>query len=479
MNNKTKLCAGLAFLVITCGAAAIAADRRQDLSGDDYAWYDDPLAQSRQAITSGPYVKDMQDIAEQFFSHDYAKAVDLANKLLQLKDAPDGALLYRAKAYDFQNKNQEALADYNAYLAKHPNDMAMRSSRALVLARTGQYEKALDDFNQCLSAYPDDVTLLSERADVYIQLQRYDDAIKDLTVAHETHDWTSDQAFSIGLACQSTGKTKDALEYYTLAVMLNPLNYRAYANRALVYEDLNKYDFAKVDLTKATEICPNFDFAWASLAEVNFSMNNMDECIAAGEKAVELNPDNAFAHAQIGCALGNQGKDEDALKELQTAIRLSPTRNTYFQNEGVSLFRLKKYDEAVDAFTKSIMIKDTLDAREWRARSYICLNKPELALADYDAALVLKPGDGHFLGLEALVNELMGKHDLAQSKARESLKSLAFCPYLYSSLILDDSNSLLSREARLEYIRRAIDIPPGDSDPSLTSLRSQLLKAGH
>ena len=126
---------------------------------------------------------------------------------------------------------------------------------------------------------------------------------------------------------------------------------------------------------RATEIDPEFGFAWTRLAELHFSFGRVPQAKAALEKGVTLSPRNPAAHALLGFlfsaqnkineaksafenamaidgALGNawlgrglclirQGKDEDGRRDLQVAAALEPNRAFFhsylgkaFSNDG-------------------------------------------------------------------------------------------------------------------------------------------------
>ncbi len=125
----------------------------------------------------------------------------------------------------------------------------------------------------------------------------------------------------------------------------------------------------------ATEVDPEFGFAWTRVAELQFSFGRIPQAKAALEKGVQLSPRNPAAHALLGFlfsaenkinqakgafenamaidgALGNawlgrglclirQGKDDDGRRDLQVAAALEPNRAFFhsylgkaFSNDG-------------------------------------------------------------------------------------------------------------------------------------------------
>lgn len=308
----------------------------------------------------------------------------------------------------------------------------------------------------------DQANPLVKDAEALIDQGKYDEAIDKLKAAPDN----GQTAFSLGRAYQLQGKVKEALETYTLAIVRDPSSERAYSNRALLYEDLNQYEFARQDLSKAIELNPNFDYAWASRAEVNFVLRNYDDCIKDANEAIRLNPDNAFAYAQLACAYGNQGKKEEALKAAQDSVSRE-ARDNFVRTLGTSLKEAGKLDEAIEQFTKSIAMVPDVEAFEQRANCYCKQGKYDLALADYDEALKLKPNDGHFLGERALVLWLAGRTSEAQEDARVAVKSLLRCAHSYSALVIEDSKKELPAVACVDYLNRSLSASDGTDDGRL------------
>ncbi len=52
-------------------------------------------------------------------------------------------------------------------------------------------------------------------------------------------------------------------------------------------------------LTRATQLDPECFEAWHALAEVHFSLRQLDEALAAGEKALVLRPEDIHIHTSL------------------------------------------------------------------------------------------------------------------------------------------------------------------------------------
>jgi adenylate cyclase len=82
---------------------------------------------------------------------------------------------------------------------------------------------------------------------------------------------------------------------------------------------------------RAVEVDPNYAQAWAlmALAQANLRYaytgeDGLDDGLAAANRALSLDPDISEAHLPRAWHLAMRGRDEDAQKEIETALRLNP-----------------------------------------------------------------------------------------------------------------------------------------------------------
>jgi tetratricopeptide (TPR) repeat protein len=82
-----------------------------------------------------------------------------------------------------------------------------------------------------------------------------------------------------------------------------------------------------------------------------------DDALAALHRAVELNPSLPVARSLLGQFLGMAGRIEDGLRELDTAMRLSPRDPqlwTFHAGKQVVLFIAGRYEEAREASERAL-----------------------------------------------------------------------------------------------------------------------------
>ena len=149
----------------------------------------------------------------------------------------------------------------------------------------------------------------------------------------------------------------------TEAIRLDPHDAKSLARRAKCLSQLFRdFDKALADANEAIRIDPLLDDAWAVRGLIRLRRQEDDAALNDLNEAIRLNPNNVKAltwRGYIQCSYMDQ--DEAAEHDLTEAIRLAP---------------------------------DTGYAYLARARANWHLDRPELALADYDKAISLPDPSG-------------------------------------------------------------------------------------
>lgn len=261
-----------------------------------------------------------------------------------------------------------ALAEYDKYIEKYPNDYKGYNDKSLILFRDRKFEDALKvintiDTSKLTSNNKLLSTIESNKCLFYFSLMRYDLAkescqkslqyepansiallnsatlystLKDNTRAWKFVDdsityWNQtkreemfefywiDQAYNIkGFILYNEWKNKEALEYYDKAISKNPLNAYAHSNKALL-------------LTKE----------WKN-----------EEALELINKALNLESKEWLMYQVKWYILSELWKDEEAIIYYDKALSIIPKDFTTNYTKALSLFILWKYQEAYDISLK-------------------------------------------------------------------------------------------------------------------------------
>jgi len=184
----------------------------------------------------------------------------------------------------------------------------------------------------------------------------------------------------------------------------------------------DKGDYAGA-IKKYDEILSHNDRFYMAYNEKSFSLymaGKYDECIDLSRKTLKKFPDstqNRNIYVNYGSALDALGKTEDAIHVYKEGIRKFPDFYLLPFNKGVTEYQLKKYDDAVEDFQRSVTLKPThASSHQFLAYAIYPRNKIAAAMA-LSTFLVLEPsGQRAEKNLKILLSILKGNAEKKDEK---------------------------------------------------------------
>jgi tetratricopeptide (TPR) repeat protein len=128
------------------------------------------------------------------------------------------------------------------------------------------------------------------------------------------------------------------------------------------------------------------------LGVLRFQQGRNDEALEHISSALKLKPGNIAALANCALVLVTLGRLEQALASYDKALAIEPDYVDALVNRGNILHELKRLDEALASYDKALAIMpDHVDLLKNRAIVLVKLQRLDEALASYDKALAIKP----------------------------------------------------------------------------------------
>ncbi len=129
------------------------------------------------------------------------------------------------------------------------------------------------------------------------------------------------------------------------------------------------------------------------LGSVYLYMRQHDKAIASGKRAIELEPNGADLHMYLSYTLNYAGRPDEAIGNLNKAIRLSPFPSFFMHRSMGSSYLLKgHYEKALTEYKKTLQLAPkNASTHALLAVNYILLGREEEARASAEKAVELAP----------------------------------------------------------------------------------------
>ncbi len=211
-----------------------------------------------------------------------------------------------------------------------------------------------------------------------------------------------------GYSYSAIGKNAAAINDFNTAIKINSKMGAAYYERGKLLWSTGKKDDGCIDLGMAASLKDSsasemFDgkFCWqkavaaAKEASSKLRMNEFQNALDEIQKALKLCPDSAKYLGIRGRAYFGLGKHDLAMFDFDKAISMKQNSMDAYFGRGVAYVSENKWQQAFDDLTKAIRLnKKFSDAYLYRAYACEGLEKNQSALFDYQQVQKLNPSSG-------------------------------------------------------------------------------------
>ena len=315
-------------------------------------------------------------------------------------------------------------------------------------------------------------------AKFYINSKNYSRAIENLKSAAKLAFDNREVWFLMGEAYRLMGKDNDALAAFRKANEISE-DANTFNKMGYIFQNRRKETTKALDLyTKATELDPNYIYAWLNLGVTYEVLKNFDKAVMCYEECLKIDPKYALAYNNLGLLYEKLKNDKKtAISYFQKAIEVDPKfviarRNLIRHNsskketavdwncEGDAYFEMKNYKAALKRFKKATELNPN-ERLYWHnaAGAFRRLRKYKDAIKNYQKALAISPDFVSYIDMGlSYVN--IKKFD----KARECYeKANEMRPGNY--IVLNNIGDIYFKQRNfhfaLDYFERTIKVNPG------------------
>ncbi len=304
---------------------------------------------------------------------------------------------------------------------------------ALTWKQSGIYRDELTFFNHIISLNPDARRVYQNLAAELNRRGRSDEALAAARTAVKKDPDSAETRSTLGLALMEFEQYDEAEKHLRRALEVNPRHANAWQNLADLMRRQRQYEAAFDMFRKALKINPSAALAHAGTGHTLFELDRYEEAVASIRRALALEPDLLQTHEDLNFVLGwalhktgrpdqadrylsnitgkaaqsandflkiadiHRAKEEygKAVEAYRYALDRDPTHARAHAGLGDALFRLQRYQEAIDSMQRALALQP--DQPSAPALHYLtgeslqALNEPEQALEHYENALRIQP----------------------------------------------------------------------------------------
>jgi len=385
---------------------------RVRIDENDKAEFSPPPLPSKPSIAVLPFTNMSGDPEQEYFADGITE--DLITSLSQIHwlfvIARNSTFVYKGRAVDVKQVSRELGVRYVLEGSVRRVGNRLRVSAQLIDGTTGahhwaeRYDREFTDIFMLQDEITRSVAAAIEprmlAAEGIRSLSRSPDDLDAwaLVARALTYFWRSsrdDTKAAIGILEQATARYPDyALAHSLLSFSLTFAGHMGWIDQAEALKNSRRH------LNVAVKLDDNDPWAHLALGYLALLERRTTESIAAYRRALDLNPNSAVAHGQLGRGLAWAGRSDEAIPELELAIRLSPRdpqKPLVDLNIAMAHYLAGRFAEAANMATSACKLRPD----HWGGRRQLCASLAKAGRVDEARQeLALLKNEHHDLSIE-------------------------------------------------------------------------------
>ena len=365
-----------------------------------------------------------------YYEEDFEKALEYFGR--ELNDNPKSALclFYRAKIYNYQDKNSFALRDItNAIKYFSSKEKVLLAGahwlRGDIYYKIENYEKMFKDYAKALKLSPSDPDIYIDRAQIYFEQEQYSKAEAD----------------------------------YRKALQIDESLPLPYAGLGRNYINQKNYIEAEKVLNQLIKLAPDYSDGYKFRARASFEQKKYDDAIEEIFYGLQLDEtDQTMCRIFIMYSKQNYSL---ALSKVNAQISSNPEKDTWYfiraqlyegkYNYGAAISDYTTFMELSEISYKSVLLS-------LRANCYSNAGMYEQSIADYSEAILLDSSYAYDYGYRGDVKRLMGDYIGAKNDFTKAITLEPQESWFYYRRGWIEDEFLKNNEAGLNDYNEAISI---------------------
>jgi Flp pilus assembly protein TadD len=201
---------------------------------------------------------------------------------------------------------------------------ALNAMLGMLRSKSGDHERAVEHLRAAHRVRPQDPVIANNLANELIQLERQKEALEVLTDTVVAADRTGQLLKLRAFLAQSTEQFELAIRCYAQIVERDPKDCESWNNLGNTYRSAGQFDQAVDALRRASELDPGAPPIRLNLAMALVSAGDWDDAEDQLRKMAADFPDDPVPLRELHGLLRQEGRDDDALQAIESAVERAP-----------------------------------------------------------------------------------------------------------------------------------------------------------
>jgi tetratricopeptide (TPR) repeat protein len=263
----------------------------------------------------------------------------------------------------------------------------------------------------------------------------------------------------LGVCYANKGDYESAIREFETVLRIDANNITAIYNIAKRKAINGETDEAIKGYNRVLAITPGETDTYIALAEMESKRGNFERAMDLYREGLKYHPENGDLHGRVGSLLLQTGQVDEAIKELETAVKFKADSAIY-GNLGMAMLTKGDVDKATGYFNIAIKIDPAnAEAHYNLGNTFLAQGLPAKAVGEYEMAIKAKPNYAKAYGNLGVAFSQMGQTDGAIEGFRRAVKLDPNNIEAHFNLAMAIAGKGLIDEA-VEHMRKVIEFVP-------------------
>ncbi len=226
-------------------------------------------------------------------------------------------------------------------------------TKAVELHASGDLASALRELERAIAFNPQFTLAFLEAGDIYLEMAQYEQAERQFALAVRSEPRNFMAQYRHGQVLHQLGQLSDANRAYLRALSIRPSDFDANLGISIVLLEMGRAEQSLPYGQRAVRSDPPSGRARMHLGNVYAAIDQYEDAVVEYQQAAEMmDAPTPGLLLNMAEALNQLQRYAEMVGTLEQLVRIEPDAIAY-ERLGSGLFRLKRYEESLEAFSNS------------------------------------------------------------------------------------------------------------------------------